>query len=279
MVFAMKDLAKLFWDANLAELKQGYIYETGAEEYICLICGMRFTQGRIYQQDEAWFDAEKAVHNHIAKEHGSPFQSLLELDKKYTGLTEHQKELLTCFYRGCSDKEIAAKMENGNTSTIRNQRFAFREKAKQAKVFLAIMELLETRARPSEQQFVAIPRNATMVDERFAITEAENATFLKTYFKAGPNGPLSEFPKKEKRKIAILRQLIRRFEPKRKYTENEVNQILEAAYHDYVTLRRYLIEYGFMDRLADGSSYWVKQLGIRSNLIRSRLWLFLIKNI
>jgi hypothetical protein len=259
MVYAMEDLAKLFWNANLAELKQGYVYETGAEEYICLICGARFTRGRIYQQDEAWFEAEKATRNHLTKEHGSVFQFLLELDKKYTGLTEHQKEVLTSFYQGFSDKEIAAKMENGNTSTIRNQRFSFREKAKQAKVFLAIMELLEAGVRPAEQQFVAIPRQATMVDERFAITEAENATFLKTYFKSGLNGPLSEFPKKEKRKIVILRQLMQRFDPKRKYTESEVNQILEAAYHDYVTLRRYLIEYGFMDRLADGSSYWVRQ--------------------
>jgi hypothetical protein len=258
MVYVMEELSKLFWNASLTELTQGYVYEPGSEEYICLICGARFARGRIYQQAEAWYEAEKALRNHITKEHGSVFWFLLDLDKKYTGLTEHQKELLTCFHQGFTDKEIAAKMENGNTSTIRNQRFSFREKAKQARVFLAIMELLEAGVRPVEQQFVAIPRHATMVDERFAITEAENAAILKKYFKAGSDGPLSEFPKKEKRKIAILRQLIRRFDPKRKYTEAEVNQVLEAAYHDYVTLRRYLIEYGFMDRLADGSSYWVK---------------------
>jgi hypothetical protein len=259
MVFVMKELAKLFWNASLAEMKQGYVYDSVPEEYYCIICGARFVKGRIYRQDDAWFEAEKAIRNHIVAEHGGTFRYLVGLDKKYTGLTEHQKELLVCLDQGLSDKEIALRKENGNTSTIRNQRFSFREKAKQAKVFLAIMELLEAGVRPTEQQFVAIPRYAAMVDERFAITEAENAAILKNYFKAGPDGPLSEFPKKEKRKIAILRQLIRRFDPKRKYTETEVNQILEAAYHDYVTLRRYLVEYGFMDRLADGSRYWVKQ--------------------
>jgi hypothetical protein len=258
LVNVVNNLMDLFWSASLEELKQGYRFIPESEEYVCIICGERFVKGRIYQFEGAWFEAEKAARIHIGKVHDSVFQYLLELDKKYTGLTDHQKELLTCLYQGLSDKEIALRKENGNTSTIRNQRFTFREKTKQAKVFLAIMELLDT-AKQAPDQFVAISRNATMVDERFAITEAENAAILKNYFQAGPDGPLSEFPRKEKRKIVILRQLIRRFESKRQYTEAEVNQILEAAYPDYVTIRRYLIEYGFMDRLTDGSSYWVKE--------------------
>ncbi len=250
--------ANMFWEASLAELKQGYIYDAGTEEYVCILCGERFTQGRIYPLG-AWFlDAEKAVKTHIAELHGSTFQFLVDLDKKVTGLTDHQKEILTCFYRNMGDKEIAAKMENGNTSTIRNQRFSFREKAKQAKVFLAIMELLEEHSSKTGQ-LIAIPPGARMVDERYDITEAENESILKNYFQAGVDGPLRSFPKKEKRKIAILKQLVQRFEPTRRYAEKEVNEILKAAFDDYVTLRRYLIEYGFMDRCPDGSLYWVKQ--------------------
>jgi hypothetical protein len=30
------------------------------------------------------------------------------------------------------------------------------------------------------------------------------------------------------------------------------------VYDDYVTVRRYLIEYGFLDRKDDGSQYWLK---------------------
>jgi hypothetical protein len=37
-----------------------------------------------------------------------------------------------------------------------------------------------------------------------------------------------------------------------------VNEILKNAYEDYATLRRYLIEYDFMDRKADGSQYRLK---------------------
>jgi len=51
---------------------------------------------------------------------------------------------------------------------------------------------------------------------------------------------------------------VKKFDSSEKYTEKEVNQILESVYPDFVTLRRYLIEYGFLDRTADGSKYWVK---------------------
>ncbi len=252
----MNDFSQLFWKANLDEIKRGYTYEPPSGDFVCLVCGERYTKGRVYQIDEFLYEAEKAVQLHVAKEH-SVFDYLLGMNKKYTGLTEHQKELLIYFHQGVNDKEIAAKMENSNTSTVRNQRFSFREKAKQAKVFLAIMELLEERSA-GEEKFIEIPKTATMVDERFAITEKENAEIIKAYFKEGEDGPLSNFPPKEKRKVAILRHLLNRFDERRKYTEKEVNQILKEAYHDYVTLRRYMIEYGFLDRKPDGSLYWVK---------------------
>jgi hypothetical protein len=253
----MIDLTNLFWNAGLTELKQGYIYEPPSKEWICLVCGQRFAKGRIYAMNDNLFEAEKAAEIHIQKEHGSMFAFLLTMDKKYTGLTEHQKEILNDFYQGLNDKMIAAKMDNDNTSTIRNQRFAFRERAKQAKIFLAIMELLAEHLT-EEDKFLEIPRRASMVDERFAITAKENADVLRSHFPQGVDGPLLRFPKKEKKKIIVLRQLIQRFESQRKYSEKEVNEILINAFHDYVTLRRYLIEYGFMDRYPDGSCYWVK---------------------
>ncbi|MGE5582488.1 MAG: DUF2087 domain-containing protein [Bacillota bacterium] len=252
----MTNFSKLFWQASLQDIKRGYTYEPPSEDFVCLICGEHFTDGRIYQINGALFEAEKAVKTHIAGEH-SVFEFLLGLNKKYTGLTEHQKELLTCFYRGLSDKEIAAKMENNNTSTVRNQRFSFREKAKQAKVFLTIMELLEENSI-KDDRFIEIPPTIMMVDERFAITEKENEEIIKAYFKEGKDGPLSNFPTKEKRRVAILKHLLARFDLRRKYTEKEVNEILKQAYDDYVTLRRSMIEYGFMERYPDGSFYWVK---------------------
>jgi hypothetical protein len=34
----------------------------------------------------------------------------------------------------------------------------------------------------------------------------------------------------------------------RRYSERDVNELLAGAFDDYVTIRRYLIDYGFLDR-------------------------------
>ena len=259
MIWLENNFTEIFWSAPLSDLKKGYLYEPPSREFICLICGARFTKGQIYDLNGLLYEAEKATQIHLNTAHSSMFQYLIDMDKKYTGLTEHQKSLVSLFHQGLHDKEIATRMDGVSLSTVRNHRFALREKMKQAKVFLAIMELLETKmqSQPNEK-FIEIPRSARMVDERFAITAAENEEMIKRYFPESPDGPLSEFPAKEKRKVIIIKHLAKRFDPDRKYTEKEVNAILKKAYHDYVTLRRYLIEYGFLDRQPDGSSYWVK---------------------
>lgn len=253
----MKDISELFWTASVEEIKQGYQYNSSTEEYVCLVCGKSYGQGIVYSQDNVFYQAEKMVKMHITKEHSSMFKYLLEMNRKYTGLTEHQKTLLNYFYEGYSDNQIVNELEGGSTSTIRNHRFTLREKEKQAKVFLAIMELLEDKL-PKKQKFINIPRSAQMVDERYAITEQENEKILKAHFPDGLDGPLIKFPLKQKRKVIILKHLIKKFQTNKKYTEKEVNALLKEVYHDYVTLRRYLIEYGFMDRNNDGSAYWVK---------------------
>ena len=252
-------ISEKFWNASIAELKQGYACETGGDGTIfsCLVCGEQFEKGIIYKDGDSYYEAERFASMHVNKVHGGMFSWLLSLDKKLTGLTDLQKGLLLALRQSLSDAEAAKDLGIGSTSTVRNHRFTLREKVKQAKLFLAVMELAEEKPGISSP-FVSIPRTAVMVDERFAITEQENAEILGSYFKQGPDGPLSEFPKKQKRKAAILRHLIQRFETGRKYSEKEINAVLEKAYPDYVTLRRYLIDYGLLDREDDGSSYWVK---------------------
>ena len=95
-----------------------------------------------------------------------------------------------------------------------------------------------------------------MVDDRFVITEAEEKKILSSVFESMEPLRLKVFSAKEKKKIVILRRIAQEFERGRHYTEAEVNEILEAIYSDYVTLRRYLIEYGYMGRVRDGSDYW-----------------------
>ncbi|NGQ97340.1 DUF2087 domain-containing protein [Brevibacillus sp. SYP-B805] len=253
----MNDLSDLFWNASVEELQKGYVYQEESDQFVCLVCGKHFVKGMIYTDEGLLYEAEKYVTIHIGKEHESMFAYLLQLDKRITGLTDLQKKLLWYFHQGYSDKEIVKELEGGSTSTIRHHRFTLREKEKQAKVFLAIMGLLEKQPVQAPA-FISIPKSATVPDERFAITEEENAEILQAYFPDGPDGRLSHFPKKEKKKAAILRHIIKRFEPHRKYTEKEVNQILKGVHEEeYVTIRRYLIEYGLMSRYDDCSYYWV----------------------
>jgi DNA-binding CsgD family transcriptional regulator len=252
----VNDIPELFWQATLNEIKQGYLYLPLSDEFICLICGESFANGIIYPEDNLLYEAKKYIEVHIEKCHQSAFHVLLNLDKKLTGLTDHQKSILELFYEGHSDNEVAKSLNTGSTSTIRNHRFSLREKQKQAKIFLAIMELLSEQI-PKKNTFIDIPRSSKQVDERFAITEQENEGILAAYFKQGPNGPLTSFPLKEKKRVAILRHILKKFAANKNYTEKEVNGILKPIYDDYVLLRRHLIEYGFMGRTQDGSSYWV----------------------
>lgn len=247
-----------FWDASIDELTNGYIYDPAKETYGCLVCQEVFQKGVIYPVNNALYEAEWAMKHHISEKHHSMLHYLLSLDKKYTGLSDIQKEILTFFYQGLSDKEIAQKVEAGSTSTIRTHRFKMKEKEKQAKVFLAIMDLVN-RQKSGEEEFIPLHKGATMVDDRYAITTSEKEKVLKTYFKQGLDGALESFPSKEKRKIIILQHIITKFDKNKVYTEPEVNEVLKKIFDDFVTLRRYLIEYGFMDRSKDGSQYWVKK--------------------
>jgi len=67
------------------------------------------------------------------------------------------------------------------------------------------------------------------------------------------------FPRKEKRKYLCLFPIIEVFEPNRHYTEKEINIIIEAIHEDYCTIRRYLVDYGFLSRTSDGKDYWLNE--------------------
>ncbi|MFC0625492.1 DUF2087 domain-containing protein [Kribbella deserti] len=53
------------------------------------------------------------------------------------------------------------------------------------------------------------------------------------------------FPAKQK---VVIGYLARLFEPDRDYSEPEVNDILRSWYHDYATLRRFLVDWHFLNR-------------------------------
>lgn len=249
-------VSESFWNSSLDELKQGYIRES--DHYVCLLCGKKTEIGIIYSEDGIYYDAERYMRRHIESGHQSVFDYLIGLDKKITGLTEHQNSLLHLFHQGKSDGEIQKEMGIGSASTIRNHRFVLKEKERQSKVFLVLMELLKEKDHHAPT-IVNVHKTARMVDDRYNITLDETEKALKKYFPDGTDGVLITFNIQEKHKLIVLRELAKRFEGDRIYAEKEVNEILMTAYEDYAILRRYLIEYGFLDRQPDGSQYWLKE--------------------
>lgn len=72
-----------------------------------------------------------------------------------------------------------------------------------------------------------------------------------------PDGRLRQIPTKRKKFEAILRYVAQAFEPGKRYTEKEVNEILGQFNEDTAVLRRGLVDYQLMDREPDGMAYWL----------------------
>lgn len=248
---------------SIEDIKNGYSYNGQTDSYICNICGKAFENGEIFQADGRYFDAAKMIGIHIKKGHGNMLDVLTSKNKKYTGIIENQKELLKMIYDRLSDNEIA-KIAGVAPATIRHQRFVFREKAKQAKLYLAIYELAlqgaeKSKAQPNEnEEIIDIHKGAKMVDDRYFITKAEEEKIISNMFSSQSPLKLKTFPPKEKKKIVVLKKISEQFEKNKRYSEKEVNSIIKEIYEDYATIRRYLIEYGFMDRTNDCREYWLR---------------------
>ena len=67
-------------------------------------------------------------------------------------------------------------------------------------------------------------------------------------------GRITVLPAKLSKRLVLLDHVARLFEPGLRYPEPVVNRRLRQVYDDYVTLRRYLVDAGFLSR-AEGL-YW-----------------------
>lgn len=250
---------KYIWNSSMDEIVMGY--KESKDAYECTFCEKRFQKGRIFNFNDVFFDAYGAVIEHSKTQHGYAVDYLLSQDPSLMGLSEVQQQILKLMSEGKDDKEIA-KIVGIAPSTVRNHRFKLREKEKQAKLFLALMQSLEEKtSRAIHQSDIGIIEevhpSATMIDDRYNITDDERLKVVKTYM--DENGALIQFPAKEKKKIIILREIMKNFKPNQDYSEKEINRVLERIYGDYATLRRALIEYGFFDRSNDCKLYRVKE--------------------
>jgi hypothetical protein len=67
-------------------------------------------------------------------------------------------------------------------------------------------------------------------------------------------GRLREMPAKRSKRLIVLERLALEFEVGVRYPERDVNEVLRRFHDDYVSLRRYLIDEGYLSRKR--GEYW-----------------------
>ena len=72
-----------------------------------------------------------------------------------------------------------------------------------------------------------------------------------------PDGSLISIPAKSVKRIAVLQHIASDLSPGTKYPEKELNLIIAKYHDDTAAIRRYMIEYGILDRVSE-SVYWVR---------------------
>jgi hypothetical protein len=71
-----------------------------------------------------------------------------------------------------------------------------------------------------------------------------------------PDGSLKVIPAQRKKLEAILRYIVRDFQPGKRYSEKQVNQTLSRYHEDTASLRRELVGAKLMARAGGGGAYW-----------------------
>jgi len=94
----------------------------------------------------------------------------------------------------------------------------------------------------------ARPNLAALVEPS---TMTEEERILRTWVK---NGRIVDIPAQEKKKQILIRWLAGQIDTDRRWTEKEFNTWLKAYNEDFATLRRYLVDAGYMAR--ENSIYW-----------------------
>lgn len=94
-----------------------------------------------------------------------------------------------------------------------------------------------------------LPAQATNIDENAYDRKVVHDYLL-------PDGRLKTIPSQRKKLLAVLRHIVQDFEPGRRYSEKEVNEILSRYHDDTASLRREMISVRLMDREGGGRDYW-----------------------
>jgi biotin operon repressor len=113
---------------------------------------------------------------------------------------------------------------------------------------------LDEKALQSKSRNVFSQENlaASVVD---VDADAYNNKVINDYTRK--DGSLKTIPAQRKKLEAILRYVVKVFEPGKRYSEKQVNEMLTKYHEDTASLRRELVGYGLMKREGGGGDYWL----------------------
>ena len=89
-------------------------------------------------------------------------------------------------------------------------------------------------------------------DEDAPAAGAGMSTDVAAYFR---RGRLSDVPRAPDQRRRVLVEIARRFDGDRAYSEPEVNAVLREVFDDHAALRRYMVDFGILERDARGTTY------------------------
>jgi hypothetical protein len=79
----------------------------------------------------------------------------------------------------------------------------------------------------------------------------DDAKVLRTFVR---DGRIVSMPASQGKRLVVLDHVVQSFEPGVRYTEKQVNAVLVGWWTDTATLRRYLVDVGFLSR--EAGEYW-----------------------
>jgi DNA-binding HxlR family transcriptional regulator len=109
--------------------------------------------------------------------------------------------------------------------------------------YYVVYELRTDLLRMSLKEFVTVPSGDDSPEENRMRRYREKV--VRTFFR---NGGLIQIPKQWRKRTIILEEFLASFEPGKEYGEDEVNERIAPLYADYCTIRRMLVDQGYMTR-------------------------------
>ena len=68
------------------------------------------------------------------------------------------------------------------------------------------------------------------------------------------DGRILDLPARDQKRDIVLGWLAEQIDPDRRFTEKELNEVISQYHPDYATMRRYLVDYQYMQR--ENQVYW-----------------------